>query len=115
MERRFAVLEIQLTPTYRCPFRVWTPAEGRVFTGLFAYDTETTRIDEERPDLIPSLVVASACDGHQGVFVARQDLRAFFDAHSGLGFIGHNLAFDLKVSQAVLGNAYDLYTLVERG
>lgn len=107
------VLEIQLS-AYRCPFRVWTPGQGRVFSGLFAYDTETTRIVDDRPDLVPALVLASACDGRQGVFVARRDIRAFFDAHADLGFIGHNLSFDLKVTRRALGDGHDLYGLVDR-
>lgn len=106
--------DIELGP-HRRVFRVWTPDRGRVFTGLFAYDTETTKIVEGRPDVVPSVVLASACDGRQGVFVARPDLRAFFDAHRGLGFIGHNLAFDLKVTQKALGDGSDLYALVEAG
>jgi hypothetical protein len=108
------VLEIQVDP-YCCPFRVWTPEQGRVLTRLFAYDTETTAIVEGRPDQIPSLVLASAYDGNQGLFVGRQDIKAFFDAHATLGFIGHNLAFDLKVTQRALGHGYDLYALVEAG
>jgi hypothetical protein len=106
--------DIELGP-YRRPFRAWTPELGRVFTGLFAYDTETTRIVEGRSDAVPSVVLASACDADSGVFVARADLPAFFHAHRGLGFIGHNLAFDLKVTQAALGAGHDLYALVEAG
>ena len=106
------MLEITLGP-YRCPFRPWTPDQGRVFDGLFAYDTETTLIDDDRPYLVPSLVLATACDGHRGVFIPRQLVPAFFEAHAGLGFIAHNAAFDLKVTQAVLGDDLDLYALVE--
>ena len=87
------MLEITLGP-YHCPFRPWTPDQGRVFEGLFAYDTETTLIDDDRPYLVPSLVLATACDGHQGVFVPRKHIPAFLDAHEGLGLIAHNAAFD---------------------
>src|SRR3954447_15040720 len=97
-----------------CPFREWTPDRGRVFDGLFAYDTETTRIDDDRPYLTPHLVLAAACDGHQGVLVPRALVPAFFAAHAGQGFVAHNAAFDLKVTQAALGNGVDLYDLVER-
>jgi len=103
--------EITLGP-YRRPFRSWTPAQGRVFGGLFAYDTETTLIDDDRPYLTPSLVLASACDGDKGVLVPRPLIPAFFEAHAGMGFIAHNAAFDLKVTQAVLGDRRDLYALV---
>ncbi|WZO96108.1 DNA polymerase [Isosphaeraceae bacterium EP7] len=99
---------------YSCPFREWTPAQGRVFDGLFAYDTETTRIDEDRPDLTPGLVLAAACDGNQGVLVPRAQVPAFFAAHAGQGFIAHSAAFDLKVTQPVLGDRLDLYELVEQ-
>jgi DNA polymerase I-like protein with 3'-5' exonuclease and polymerase domains len=106
------MLEITLGP-YHCPFQLWTPDQGRVFDGLFAYDTETTSIDDDRPYLTPSVVLATACDGHRGVFVPRKHIPAFFDAHGGLSFIAHNAAFDLKVTQAVLGDRLDLYTVVE--
>ncbi len=99
--------------SFRCPFRLWTPADGRVFDGLYAYDTETTLIDDDRPYLVPSLVLATACDGRRGVFVPRASVPAFFAAHAGLGFIAHNAAFDLKVTQAVLGDRLDLYALVD--
>ncbi len=106
------MLEITLGP-YQCPFRPWTPDQGRVFDGLFAYDAETTKIDDDRPYPVPSLVVATACDGDRGVFIARPLVPAFFEAHLGMGFIAHNAAFDLKVTQAVLGDERDLYALVD--
>jgi hypothetical protein len=106
------MLEITLGP-YHCPFRPWTPHQGRVFDGMFAYDTETTLIDDDRPYLVPSLVLATACDGHRGVFVPRTHIPAFFDAHAGMSFIAHNATFDLKVTQAVLGDRLDLYSLVD--
>ena len=106
------MLEITLGP-YRCPFRPWTPDQGRVFDGLFAYDAETTKIDDDRPYLVPSLVVATACDGDRGVFIARRLVRAFLEAHAGMGFIAHNAAFDLKVTQAVVGHHLDVYNRVE--
>lgn len=99
---------------YSCPFREWTPAQGRVFGGRFAYDTETTRIDDDRPYLTPHLVLATACDGRKGVLVPRAQVPAFFEAHAGQGFVAHNAAFDLKVTQAALGDGVDLYDLVER-
>ena len=108
------MIDIALGP-HRCSFRVWTPEQGRVFDGLFAYDAETTPIDEDRPYLVPSLVMAAACDGRSGVFVSRALVSAFFEAHAGLGFIAHNAAFDLKVTQAVLGCCRDLYALVDEG
>src|SRR5437763_16977279 len=95
----------------QCLFREWAPGEGRVFDGLFAFDTETTPIDDDRPYLTPSLVLATACDGDRGVFVPREFVPAFFEAHAGLGFVAHNGAFDLKVTQAVLGDRLGLHAL----
>jgi hypothetical protein len=106
-------IDVALGP-HACPFELWQPDQGRIFDGLYAYDTETTQIEEDRPQLVPALVLASACDGRRGVFVARPDLATFFAVHDGLGFIGHNLAFDLKVTQKVLGTSRDLYGLVDR-
>ncbi len=99
--------------SYHCPFRPWTPDQGRVFNGLFAYDTETTLIDDDRPYLTPALVLATACDGQRGVFVTRDRILPFFEAHAGLGFIAHNASFDLKVTQPVLGDRLDLYSFVD--
>jgi len=104
--------EIILGP-HGCPFRPWMPADGRVFDGLYAYDTETTLIDDDRPYLVPSLVLATACDGRRGFFIPGASIPSFFAVHAGLGFIAHNAAFDLKVSQAVLGDRLDLYALVD--
>jgi DNA polymerase I-like protein with 3'-5' exonuclease and polymerase domains len=107
-------IETRLGP-YQCPFRAWSPDQGRVFDGRFAYDTETGAIDDERPDLVPPLVLATACDGQQGVFVPRPFIPDFFDLHAGIRFIAHGAAFDLKVTQAVLGGRLDLYGMVDQG
>jgi DNA polymerase I-like protein with 3'-5' exonuclease and polymerase domains len=106
------MLEITLG-SYHCPFRRWTPHQGRVFEALFTYDTETSVIDDDRPYLTPSLVLATACDGQRGVFVTHDHILPFFEAHAGMGFIAHSAAFDLKVTQAVLGDRLDLYSLVD--
>ena len=34
----------------------WTPDQGRIFEGFFAIDAETTKIDDENPHIIPSMV-----------------------------------------------------------
>jgi DNA polymerase I-like protein with 3'-5' exonuclease and polymerase domains len=106
------MLEITLGP-YHCPFRLWAPDQGRVFNGLFAYDTETTLIDDERPYLVPALVLATACDGQRGVIIPRWLVPKFIEAHAGLGLIAHNAAFDLKVTQVVVGDHLDVYARVE--
>src|SRR5438067_1325235 len=98
---------------HTCPFQCWTPAHGRVFETLFAYDTETTALDDERPYLTPALVLATACDGQRGFFLTRETVGPFFAAHRGSSLICHNAAFDLKVTQPLLGTDLDLYALVE--
>src|SRR5262249_21900565 len=62
--------------TLSCPFTLWRPRDGRVFD-LFAYDTETTDIDDQRPYLTHSFVVGTACDGEHGVFLTRDTIPPF--------------------------------------
>ena len=100
--------------SYRCPFETWTPEMGHIFD-IFAYDTETTDIIEDRPDLTPDLVIGTACDGRRGVYLTRDMVLPFFQAHADVPFICHNAAFDLAVTQPVLRDRHDLYGLVEAG
>ncbi len=79
------------------------------------YDTETTDILEDRPDLTPDFVIGTACDGRRGVYVTRDIVLPFFQAHADVPFICHNAAFDLAVTQQLLGDRHDLYALVESG
>lgn len=98
------------------PFRRWMPALGRVITGRFAFDTETTVIDEDRPARIPVLVVGTAFDGRQGWFITADDMRAFLAAHPANPLIFHNAAFDLAVLQATYDRQrwpVDIYARVE--
>jgi len=83
-------------------FVPWRPTLERVFDGPFAFDTETTPIDDERPWLTPSYVLGAAFNGDRGVFVPRQHLGAFFAAHRGMGLILLNAAFDLDVIATAL-------------
>ncbi len=108
------IIESCLGP-YRCPFEEWTPRHGRVFEGLYAVDTETLLIDDENPQIVPPLVVATACDARRGFFLSRGAIAPFFEAHGGLALVVHNASFDLKVLQQVLGARLDLYALVEAG
>ena len=71
------------------------------------------RIDENRPDLIPTLVLATACNGLRGVILSREDVLPFFQAHEGCQFVCHNASFDLKVTQQLFGDRCDLYECVE--
>ncbi len=81
-------------------FVPWTPHEGTIFVRPTAFDTETTRIDEQRPWLSPAYVLGAVYDGRQGRFVERQHLAAFLAAHRGLPLIMHSAAFDLAVIQS---------------
>ena len=107
-------LEVQLGE-YRRTFTEWTPDQGRVFKAFYAIDTETTEIDRENPQIVPALVLATACDDTRGVLLSRNNLPAFLRIHHDSCLICHNAAFDLKVMQQVLGKGQDLYKLVEHG
>jgi DNA polymerase I-like protein with 3'-5' exonuclease and polymerase domains len=104
-------MDIQLGP-FQCAFAPWRPSDGRLFK-IFAYDTETTEIDDERPFLTPSYVLGAACDDRRGVFIPREHLPAFFAAHQGVPFICHNAAFDLKVTGDLLQPLTDIYQAVD--
>src|SRR5208337_4292234 len=91
-------LDVQLGE-HRRTFSVWTPDQGRVFKAFYAIDTETTEIDRENPQIVPALVLASACDGTRGVLLSRNNLPAFLRIHYDSCLICHNAAFDLKVMQ----------------
>ena len=100
------------------PFRQWEPTLGRVITGPFALDTETTKIDEKRPAHVPLLVLGMAFDGRQGWFILAKDMPAFLASHPGSSLVFHNAAFDLAVLQAAQegrGLSTDGYSRVEAG
>ena len=106
-------MQVQVTlGKYSCPFAKWHPPDGRVFR-RFAYDTETTAIDDDRPSLIPAYVLGAASDGTRGVFITREDVPAFFAAHRDASFICHNAAFDLKVTDLLLKPGADIYEAVD--
>jgi hypothetical protein len=98
--------------TTKYPFVPWRPELGKVMTRKFAFDTETTLIDETRPWMTPAYVLGAAFDGTRGVFVPRDRVAAFFQAHDGLPFICHNTAFDLKVVHH-LAPELDVYKAVD--
>jgi len=75
-------------------FRPWRVRDGRVFTGEFAMDTETSAIDHERPWLTPAYVLGAAFDGAVGFFVPRDRILEFLAAHDGVPMVMHNAAFD---------------------
>src|SRR5438067_7664396 len=78
-------------------FRPWRPTDGRVMTRTFAFDSETTRMDEARPWVTPAYVLGAAFDGRTGVFVTRDRVGDFLRAPDGLALVAHNAVFDLKV------------------
>lgn len=80
-----------------CDFRPWSPGDGRVFDGPFAFDCETTPLDEARPWLVPPYVLGAACDGRRGVFPTRDRAVDFLRAHEGVPMALHNAPFDLAV------------------
>ncbi len=94
------------------PFKPWKPADGRVMTRTFAFDTETTLIEDARPWVTPAYVLGAAFDGKQGVFVPRDHVGEFFAAHDDLSVVAHNAPFDLKVIQQVAPK-FDIYKLVD--
>jgi hypothetical protein len=98
---------------FGCPFAPWRPPDGRVFD-RFSFDTETTDIDDDHPFLTPVYVLGAACDGHRGVFITREHVLPFFEAHAGVPFICHNAAFDIKVCNVLLNPNLDLYAAVEQ-
>ena len=100
------------------PFRQWEPADGRVIAGRFALDTETTKIDENRPAHVPTLVLGAAFDGRQGWFILAEDMPTFLANHPANPLIFHNAAFDLAVLQAAhdpRGHSVDIYSRVDAG
>ena len=78
-------------------FVPWRPVLGRVFDRAFSFDSETTRIDDERNWLTPAYVLGAAFDGKHGVFVSRDRLTGFFAAHADADVAFHNAPFDLDV------------------
>lgn len=106
-------LPLRFGPT-TCDFREWRIEDGRVFHGFYAFDTETTAICRDNPTIVPSYVLGAVCDGKKGYFLSRDRVPAFFQVHADLAFVCHNAAFDLKVTQQLLADSFDLYSLVER-
>lgn len=95
-----------------CPFAPWRPADGRIFNG-FSFDTETTEIDDDRPYLTPTYVLGAACNGERGVFISRDNVLPFFEAHKAVPCVMHNAAFDLKVVDVLLKPKIDIYQAIE--
>jgi DNA polymerase I-like protein with 3'-5' exonuclease and polymerase domains len=94
------------------PFRPWRPGDGMVCDRPYAFDSETTPIDEARPWLTPAYVLGAAYDGRLGYFVPRQHAAAFFQAHKGVPVVMHHAAFDLAVIH-LLAPALDIYGWVD--
>jgi len=94
-------------------FRPWKPELGRVFNFGFAFDSETTLIDEQHPWISPAYVLGAAFDGRQGYFIPRDHAAHFFAAHAGVPVLMHNAPFDLAVLD-VLAPELGVYDWVDR-
>ena len=94
-------------------FQPWRPEHGQVFAQGFAFDSETTLIDEVCPWLTPAYVLGAACDGQRGVFVQRDHVAAFFAAHRDVPIVMHNAPFDLAVLDLVAPDV-GIYDRVDR-
>jgi hypothetical protein len=92
-------------------FGPWTTGLGRVFEQPYAFDAEPTPIYEARPWLAPADVLAAACNGRRGYFVARKRAAAFLAAHADVLVALHNAPFDLDVLH-VLASRLDVYRFV---
>jgi DNA polymerase I-like protein with 3'-5' exonuclease and polymerase domains len=95
------------------PFQPWTPDMGQVFKFGYAFDSETTLIDIERPWIAPALVLAAAFDGKSGYFLTRQTVVPFLQVHRDVAVTMHNAPFDLAVIHA-MSPQIDIYDFVDR-
>ena len=95
------------------PFLPWKPPHGRVFDMGYAFDSETTLIDTDRPWLTPAYVLGAAYDGNRGVFLTRDSVEPFLRVHSDLPIAMHNAPFDLRVIDALVPSL-DIYSWVDR-
>jgi len=99
-------------------FQPWRPEDGRVIHSAFAFDTETTLIDNARPWITPAYVIGAAFDGSQGYFVQREDAADFLLQHDGLPIVMHHAPFDLAVLDVLIRRAlrrdFDVYRCVDR-
>ena len=93
-------------------FTAWRPDRGRVFDRGFAFDCETTLIDDAHPWITPAYVLGAAFDGERGYFVPRDHAAAFWRIHAALPVVFHNAAFDLSVLQ-LLDPTLDVYAAVD--
>lgn len=83
-------------------FRPWLPEMGQVYHTPFAFDCETTLIDDRHPEIIPAYVIGAAFDGQHGYFLARDRVADFLRLHRNIAIFFHNAAFDLEVIHALV-------------
>ena len=95
-------------------FIYWDPSQGRVFNLGFAFDSETTMIDERRRWITPAYVIGAAYDGTKGVLLTREHVAEFFEIHADLQVIMHNATFDLRVVNLISKDQIDIYGMVDR-
>ena len=98
---------------FHSDFQPWAPELGQVFQRAYAFDSETTLIDEQRDWIPPAFVLGAAYDGQRGFFITREHLAAFFRLHSDVQVAMHNAPFDLAVIHTV-DRTLDIYSWVDR-
>jgi len=93
-------------------FQPWRPQTGRVFGRAYAFDSETTPIDQDRPWITPAYVIGAAFGGARGFFITREHAAAFFATHRDVPVAMHNTPFDLAVIHT-LAPDLDVYGMVD--
>ncbi|TWU33433.1 DNA polymerase I [Novipirellula aureliae] len=93
-------------------FRPWRSEDGCVLRSPFAFDSETTLLDETRPQHVPTFVVGAAFDGNAGYFVHHSQLESFWNHHSTQDVIFHHACFDLGVIKKACAR-FDPYAAVD--
>ena len=93
-------------------FIPWTPSLGAVFSVPYAFDSETTLIDDTNLHTTPDYVLGAAFDGEKGYFILPQYLGAFLAAHPQQAIVMHHAPFDLRVINKLVP-ALDVYGRVE--
>lgn len=79
--------------------RYWNPSQGEV-SRYFAFDTETTLIEE---GIVPDFVIGSVYDGGDIVFlIKREHLSDFMKVHQRAHTVMCNAAFDLHVIEKAI-------------
>jgi hypothetical protein len=103
-------MKVTFEPAMEYDATVWIPSMGRIAPD-FGYDTETT-VETDR-GVVPQYVIGTAFDGQKICFIMRQDLGAFWCAHTGSVAYMHTAAFDLEVTTAAC--RYEFHSMIDQG